>query len=242
MSDYHEDLFLISLDFDGVLGIGVEVKRKYATLWYNIDLTLEQTKQSSFDALMEEKNLSFKYMDFMDKLQEHIGEFEILPYCKETLKRLHEKGFRFIIITSRNEYHFSFAKKFVDEAFPGLIDSIHNTHLEPKDKFVRELKPRIHLDDDLHKLIEIQDEPVSLAYFRQPENAHKENTQDNVREIRSWPEFEGYVLYIHKLHEAICQQHNIDNTWHNLRIIHDHLVHLTEDDRESLLREFDESH
>ena len=239
MSDYHDDVFLISLDFDGVLGLGVEVKRKYAKLWYGLNLTLEQTKKSTFDAHVKKLGMHISYAEFMNKLQDNIMEYEILPYCKDVLKRLHDRGFRFIIVTSRTAYHYPFAKKFVEAHYGDLINSIHNTHEEPKDEFMRKLKPRIHLDDDLHKLIEIQDEPVSLAYFRQPENAHKPNSQTYVAEILSWPEFEDYALYIHRLHEAICWKHSIDNTWHNLRIIHDRLNNLDDEDRAALLLEFE---
>ena len=39
-----EEYFVVSFDFDGVLAHGCKVKIKYAKEWFNVDLSLDQTK------------------------------------------------------------------------------------------------------------------------------------------------------------------------------------------------------
>ena len=99
---------------------------------------------------------------------------------------------------------------------------IHNTRNEPKNKFVRKLKPHIHMDDGLKKLKELISEPISLLYYRQPENIH-ENLPigtNRIKEINHWDEFYDFCHKLKLLHEAICWKFDLVNDFrHNTQIV-----------------------
>jgi hypothetical protein len=213
-------IFIVSLDFDGVLAHGLNLKLKYAKEWFGVDLNLNQTKEKGFNELMIKLGKPFNYRSLMDKLNEdHIMEFESPFDCKKALDNLFNKNFRFVIITSRNNHDYPYAVAYVEKNFGKLIEYIHNTKNEPKDKFAKRIKPRIHVDDDLSKLIQLLDCPVELIYFRQPENNGIEipkNLKNRIWEVSSFSEIEAIAQYIKKIHSNICEKYNIENNWRNI--------------------------
>lgn len=215
---------IVSLDFDGVLAHGLKVKIKYSKQWFGMNLKLSQTKKEGFEALanhMEKKNIN--YRSLMDPLNEkHIMEYIVPDGCLCVLNKLHSEGFRFVIITSRNNHDYPYAKKFVKHKFGHLIKNIHNTKNQPKNQFVHRLKPRIHIDDGLKKLIELSNEPISLCYYRQPENIHKNLPlgTSRIHEIHNWKQFYEFCNNLKILHEAICWKYKIHNNYmHNTQIV-----------------------
>lgn len=226
---FKADYFIVSIDFDGVLAHGLNAKRKYAKKWFGVNLTLDQTKKEGFENLMKKlgRYPQINYRSLMDKLnEEHIMEYEVPPGCISALRRLHSQGFRFVIITSRNDHDYPYAKKFVRHHFGNLIKNIHNTRNEPKDTFVRKLRPRIHMDDDMRKLYEIRNEPVYPLWYRQPENSSQGQffsdviTGQAIREIHSWKDFVFACERLRNLQEEVCQKYGIENKWYNIEKIH----------------------
>lgn len=214
---------IISLDFDGVLAHGLRAKIKYAKEWFGMSLSLHQTKKQGFEELAKHLHKDINYRSLMDRLnEEHIMEYEIPHGCMDVLKKLYHEGFRFVIITSRNDHDYPYAVKFVKHKFGGLIKYIHNTRNKPKDEFVRKLMPRVHMDDDLKKLVELSKEPLSLFYYRQPENNHTNLPlgTHRIKEVRSWDEFYTYCHELRITHEAICWKYDLKNDFrHNTQIV-----------------------
>lgn len=207
---------IVSLDFDGVLAHGLDIKKKYAKEWFGMHLHLEQTKKDGFEKLVKEtRRKNINYRSLMDPLNEkHIMEYKIPHDCIKVLTQLHKEGFRFVIITSRNDHDYPYAKKFVSHHFGHIIKNIYNTRNKSKDEFVKKLKPRIHMDDGYKKLLEIQDNPIHCLFYRQPENFHV--SQNKFKEIQSWKEFYNECHRIKSLHEVICKKYNIENNYHNI--------------------------
>ena len=215
---------IISLDFDGVLAHGLRIKKKYSYEWFGMNLSLSQTKKEGFEALAHQLGKKdINYRSLMDPLNEkHIMEYEIPPGCIHILKKLHSEGFRFVIITSRNDHDYPYAKQFVKHKFGHLIKYIHNTRNKPKNEFVRKLHPRVHIDDGLKKLIELTNEPIGLCYYRQPENSHINLPlgTSRIKEINRWEEFYNFCHELKTMHEAICWKYELNNNYrHNTQIV-----------------------
>lgn len=228
MSLFHHDHYIanniiVSLDFDGVLAHGLNAKLKYAKKWFGMNLSLSQTKKPGFEALAKHLGKDINYRSLMDPLNEdHIMEYEVPHGCISALKKLHSEGFRFVIITSRNDHDYPYAVQFVKHKFGHLIKYVHNTREEPKNAFVRRLHPRIHIDDGLKKLKELVGEALSLLYYRQPENAH-ENLPlgtTRIKEVHNWGQFYDYCHELKVLHEAVCWKFELVNDYrHNTQIV-----------------------
>ncbi|MGM5480658.1 MAG: hypothetical protein ACQESC_04335 [Nanobdellota archaeon] len=242
MKAYKAKNIIVSLDFDGVLAHGIDVKKKYAKQWFGVDLELSQTKKKGFNKLMKEHHKAINYRDLMDPLNEkHIMEYKLKPNCKTILKQLYHKNFRYVIITSRNNHDYPYAKKFSNHHFKKFIKYIHNTRNEPKTEFVRKIKPRVHLDDDIRKLEELKEEPIHLAYFRQPENKHQNLDSEQkkfIQEINNWNEFKEYLLQIKELHEAICWKFKIKNTRKNTISIIKHAKRIDKHSKNNIISEY----
>ena len=238
--------FIISLDFDGVLALGVEVKLKYAKIWYGVKPSLAQTKSSGFNALM--KSIGKPEIDYIRDFRNHLVnahqmEFKVPPHSQQVLVELHRQGFRFVVITSRLDYEYVPALHFLKRNFGGIvkkvvnvkpggdkrtfhgriIETLFHTRDEPKDKYVKRVGARIHVDDDLFKLKALLNTPAEAVYFRQPENQGKNVpiTLRRVYEFRQWKEFYTYAKLIRDFHEAICWKNNLENNQKNLPKIAD---------------------
>jgi len=236
---------IISLDFDGVIGHGIEVKKKYAKEWFGVELELHQTKKEGFEDLM--KSLGKKetnYRSLMDRIaEEHTSEYKMLEGTRTVLKSLYRQGFRFDIITSRNNHDYPYAKQFVKEKLGYLIKNTHNTRNEPKDEFVKKIRPRIHMDDDITKLTELEMEATNKLYFRQPENKHinfSEFSNYNFKEINKWDEFHEYCIEMKEQHEAICWKYDIENKWNNTERILNKIESKTKKENKEIIKDYQE--
>lgn len=146
----------------------------------------------------------------------------------------------FVVITSRNDHDYPYAKLFIKHKFGHLIKYIHNTRNEPKSKFVQKIRPRIHLDDDLKKLLELSSEPITLCYYRQAENTHQNLPFGNsrIKEIRFWEEFYLECHKLKQLHEAVCWKYGLENDYrHNTQIVR-LLQHMHKHEKNVLLEEY----
>lgn len=235
-----QEYFIVSLDFDGVLAHGYKVKMKYAKEWFGVDLTLNQTKKKGFEELMKKLSKNLTYRNLMDPLNEqHIMEYDVPTECVTVLSNLYSQHCRFVIITSRNDHDYPYAVAFAKENFDGLIKYIHNTRNEPKGTFVKRLKPRVHVDDDISKLLELREYPVELLYFRQPENIGQEippGQKNRIIEVRSFGDVEVIIGQIKGLHAAICSKENIKNNWTNVGRIFSQMRTLTKHEKTALLK------
>jgi len=150
--------FIISLGFDGVLAHGLNLKRKYAKEWFEVDLELHQTKAPGFDALMKKLGKTHNYRSLMDPLNEqHIMEYEIPKDCISVLTKLHAEGFGFVVTTFRSAHDYPYAVRFVEAKFGGLIDATYNSSSPNKGEIMERVKPRIHVDDDLSNWCHLRD-------------------------------------------------------------------------------------
>jgi hypothetical protein len=241
--------FIISLDFDGVLAQSYHLKLKYIKEWFGIEPNDSQTKATGFNRLMKrlygagEIPKPYDYdEDFRKRLlEEHQMEFVIPPHCQEVLVKLFRQGFRFVIVTSRREYEYIPALRFVKKNYGGVIKKIHrfkqfeeptqketyfgniinrlyHVRGKPKDKAIKLLRARIHVDDGLSKLLQMLNTSAELAYFRQPENRGKNVSPMHRRifEFRDWREFYRYAIFVRDFHEAICWKHNLENIFTNV--------------------------
>jgi hypothetical protein len=236
-----EEYFIVSLDFDGVLAQGYKAKMKYAKDWFNVDLTLNQTKKEGFEALMKSLGRNVSYRDLMDPLNEqHIMEYEVPTGCIKTLSGLYAQNCRFVVISSRNDHDYPYAVQFIEEKFGGLIKYVHNTSNEPKGMFVKRLKPRLHVDDDIGKLLELLEYPVELVYFRQPENESQDVPlayKNRILQAESFGDVQILVERIKALHSAICKKENIVNNWTNIGRIFGVLHSLSKNEINELLKQ-----
>ncbi len=236
-----EPYFIVSFDFDGVLAYGLKAKLKYAKEWFGVDLALNQTKETGFDALMRKLGKEETYRSLMTPLnEEHIMEFEVPDNCENVLTELYNQNCRFVVITSRIDHDYPYALAFIKEKFGDLIQYVHNTRNESKGAFVSRLKPRIHVDDDLSKLLQLQEYPVELVYYRQPENEGVEigaNEKGRIWEARSFEEVQIIITRIRKLHEYVCKKENIQNNWTNISRIYGALHSLSAKDMRDFLGE-----
>lgn len=243
MPNYIAKNIIVSIDFDGVLALGVNAKIKYAKKWFGVDLSLEQTKKDGFNALMKKLGKPHNYRDLMDPLNErHIMDYEVPKDCIPALRSLYSKGFRFMIITSRIEHDYPPAVQFVAEKFPDLIKNIHNTRDEPKTEFVRRLKPRIHIDDDIKKLKQLEECPIELVYYRQPENISQElsaKDRQRIHEAKNWSDVSVLLEQIKKIHEAICWKNKLENKWSSLGQIWGIYRSLSKTELQALLKDYD---
>lgn len=238
---YIANNIIVSLDFDGVVGHGLEVKKKYAKEWFGVDLKLHQTKKEGFEDLMKSLGREeINYRSLMDKVaEEHTNEYKIIPGTKLALNSLYDQGFRFIIITSRNDHDYPYAKKFVEEEYGKLIKNIYNTKNKPKTEFAEKLKPRIHMDDDIVKLTELEMQPVEKLFYRQPENEHmnfSDYSNYEIKEIKNWSEFYLHCLNLKERDEAICWKYKIENKWNNIGLIHEIIA--KENNLDELVKEY----
>ena len=232
---------IVSLDFDSVLSHGINTKKKKKKKWFGMNLSLSQTKKKGFESLAKQMNKKINYRSLMDPLNEkHIMEYEVPPHCISTLKKLHKEGFRFVIITSRNNHDYPYAVTFVKHNFGNIIKFIHNTRNQPKNEFVRKVRPRIHIDDDLKKLQELIPEPISLAYYRQPENEHENVPKGHTRikEIHNWEEFYHFCHDIKLLHEAVCWKYDVVNNYRRNTHIFRLLNSISEQNKQKLIKEY----
>lgn len=209
--------FIVSLDFDGVLAHGLNVKRKYAKEWFDVDLSLDQTKEEGFNALMQRCGKDINYRSLMDPVNEkHIMEYEVASDCVPVLKTLHDAGCRFVVVSSRNDHDYSYALQYIKDKFDGLIRHTHNTRNTPKDCFLERLRPRLHVDDDLSKLIAVQHLPVELVYYRQPENYGQEVPEEyryRIWQAHSFEDLSCIVRQAVQMHNEMCKKFNIENKW-----------------------------
>lgn len=235
-----EEYFIVSLDFDGVLAQGYNVKMKYAKEWFGVDLSLDQTKKEGFEGLMKTLGKNITYRDLMDLLNEqHIMEYEIPAGCIKVLSELYAQNCRFVVISSRNDHDYPYAIKFIEERFGGLIKYIHNTRNDPKGGFVKRLKPRVHVDDDVSKLLELLEYPVELVYFRQPENAGQEipaAQKGRIWQAESFVDVQVIIERVKTLHAAICRKENIQNNWTSVGRIFGVLHSLSPSETNELLK------
>lgn len=166
-----EEYYRVSLDFDGVLAQGHELKIRYAYEWFGVRLGPHQTKKTGFERLMRELGRDITYRDLMDPLNErHIMEYSVPDGCVPVLSRMQDYC-RFFIITSRDGHDFYYAKLFAERHFCNLIEGFFNTDNAPKDSIIESVGIRAHVDDDLTKLASLPGS-VSPIFFRQPENFH----------------------------------------------------------------------
>jgi len=166
----------IGLDFDGFLACGYKVKIKYAEEWFGLELQPRQTKKREFERLARQRGLKITYRDLMDPLNEqHIREYEVPDCAVPVLSRLHDAGFRFPVVTSRNDHDFPYALQFLDAHYKGLIDTVINTRNQPKRQTLISLGAVAHVDDDVDKLLELPGLFLRILY-RQPENDHIPNS------------------------------------------------------------------
>ena len=182
--------FIVGLDFDGVLAHGLNVKKKYAKEWFGLELSLAETKAPGFNALMQEKGLPHNYRSLMDPVNErHILEYEMPPDCLPVLNALHRKNCRFVVISDRSDHDAIYARKFLEARCAGLIRYFHHTRYTPKDELISRLRVRLHVDDDISKLLPLTGLPAELAYYRQPENVGQEIPEalkSRILEVRSF--------------------------------------------------------
>jgi hypothetical protein len=229
------------LDFDGVLAHGLKAKIKYAKEWFGVDLSFDQTKEAGFNALMKRLGKNANYRSLMDPLNEqHLLEYEVPDDCIEALMRLYSQKCRFAVITSRNDHDYQYAVQFIQKKFGDLIQYIHNTRNEPKGLFAKRLKVRVHVDDDLSKLMELAELPIELIYYRQPENEGIDipaALSVRINEAFSFDEIEVIIARMQTLHKAICKKEKIDNNWTNAWQIYTVLHSLSEKEKKELLRQ-----
>lgn len=246
MSLFHHDHYvakniIVSLDFDGVLAHGLNAKLKYAKKWFGMNLSLSQTKKLGFEALAHHLGKDVNYRSLMDPLnEEHIMEYEVPSGCVSVLKKLHSEGFRFVIITSRNDHDYPYAVKFVKHKFGHLIKYVHNTRNQPKSEFVRHLHPRVHVDDDLRKLVDLSGESLSLFYYRQPENSHVNLPigTNRIKEVHNWGQFYDFCHELKVLHEAVCWKFDLVNDYrHNTQIVR-LLNHMSGHEKKQLVEDY----
>ena len=188
------EVFVTSLDFDGVLAHGLALKRKYAKEWFGVDLELEQTKAPGFDALMKKLGKPHNYRSLMDPINEqHIMEYEIPKDCIPVLEKLHSEGFRFVVSTYRSAHDYPYAVQFVEAKFGRLVDGIYNSSSPNKKETMEKVKPKIHVDDDLSKLVLLEGCSVERAYYRQPENKGQETNDKRILQVNSFEEIADVV-------------------------------------------------
>lgn len=147
---------------------------------------------------------------------DHILEFILAPYCKAAMENLFRQSFRFVVVTSRPGYLLSACKAFID-AHKLPISRVHNT--EYMDKWIcKKLRARAMLDDGLDKLAAIRDAPVRLFFLRQPWNTHQKIgfLYGKITEIGSWEDFYNHMIYMKKMHEAICFFNGWENNFLNV--------------------------
>jgi predicted kinase len=237
------DYLVVSLDFDGVIGLGSDVKKRYAEKWYGAELLDHQIKERAFDELLSAKGI--KYRDFMDRINEdHILEYKVAEGALEALELLHLQGFRFPIITSRNEHDVQYARHFVQERLKGIIlpSYVLNTAGKPKEELIMKIHPRAHIDDDLSKLRDISTAPIELFYFRQPENFHQQVQPDDpsrIIETHSFDDLYHQMMTLRKCHEAVCFINEVENRKENIPQIYKALQEVKNDGIEELLKHYD---
>ena len=66
--------------------------------------------------------------------------YEIPSDCVPVLSRLYAGNCRFVVVTSRNDHDFVYAKEFVRENFKGVIRYSHNTQNQSKADLVKRLR------------------------------------------------------------------------------------------------------
>lgn len=192
---------------------------------------------------MQKLGKQHTYRDLMDPLnEEHIMEYEVPGDCIPVLKKLYAMGFRFMIITSRNQHDYPYAVQFVAAKFLDLIEKIHNTRNEPKTKFVQRLKPRVHIDDDIKKLKQLEECPIELIYYRQPENVNQElsvGDKQRIHEAKNWSDVFILLEQIKRSHEAICWKNRWENKWYMIEKIWVARQSLSKPGLQELLKEYD---
>lgn len=190
--------FVTSLDFDGVLAHGLELKRKYAKEWFGVDLELDQTKAPGFNELMKKLGMPHNYRSLMDPInEEHIMEYEIPKDCIPVLEKLHSEGFRFVVTTYRSEHDYPYAMQFVEAKFGRLVDGVYNSKTAHKGEIMEKIKPKLHVDDDLSKLVLLEGYPLERVYYRQPENEGQETSDKRIVQVNSFEELADVVRRLH---------------------------------------------
>ncbi len=250
---YIADYFIIGIDFDGVLAQNYKAKIKYAKELFNLNLKLGQTKKEGFEKLISSLGKDLSYAEFTKAVVKRTLEYELPLNCKEVLFKLFKENFRFTVITSRTDEEYPYAEAFIKQNYGNLISNMHNVSfsdsknkkkigLREKFYFVKKLRPRIYIDDDLYKLKALENLPVELFYCRQPENLDKNlNIFDKrrINEFNDWVELYTKVIQIKRLHEAVCWKYKLKNTFSNLIEIFNQVHGLTNRQKENLLIDYD---
>ena len=204
---------VVTLDFDGCVNNFIEVKIKYAKLWHGIDVRPEQVNKEFYPLGPK------KYRELSDKLgEQHSFEFPLDPYVKEVLHDLTRHGFCFAIVTSRDKIEIGPCIKYCK--MHGLpIKYFHYTSQTPKDLICGRLHSRAMMDDGLSKLMQFENTPVELFYMQRSWNAHQYvplTHKGKIHEITDWRQFREYLIYMKRMHEAICYHQGWENNWVNL--------------------------
>ncbi|MBU0980899.1 MAG: hypothetical protein KJ709_08920 [Nanoarchaeota archaeon] len=233
--------FIVGLDFDGVLALGVDIKRKYAKKWYGIDLPLEATKEAGFDSFMRARGQPYTYHQLIGEIiARHMMEYKVPQGCQQTLNALSKRGVAYVTITSRRQSYYEPMVQFCHEHFPS-IRYFHNTKDQPKTDFAKRLRLRAYVDDGLSKLQELRDIPLELIYFRQEENRREDlgrKDKDRIHEAKSWKAIEDLIIDVMDLHEAICWDKGCPNNVYASEYIFQESHKMPRERRQKLLQRY----
>lgn len=200
---------IVGLDFDGTIAIGNWLRIWYAKKFFGIDIKENQTLGGTWPKEYS-KDLYRRMADDVDT--KYMMQHYLAPGCKSVLNFLHGQSFRFAVVTSRAPELKSAAVNYIRHH--GLpIKYVHATDHTPKEYLCERLRARAFLDDGLYRVAPLASTFVKPFFIRQPWNVHEPTppASSGIVTITSWAEFRKWLLYMKKMHEAIC----FFNRWEN---------------------------
>lgn len=207
---------VVVLDFDGCIAIGEHVKIKYARMYHKIDIGPKTCMTETYPLG------SVMYKQLMEKVMEHTDEYTLDPHCKDVLGRLVQKGFLFIIVSSRNEKALESCKAFVKKQHVPIL-ACYGTDDKSKKNLCTKLHARAIFDDCLKKLLDLQDSPLKLFFLEREWNTHErvsKEVQKKITPLSDWRSFELEMEKMKVQHEAICFYKQWINSPRKLSEIH----------------------
>jgi uncharacterized HAD superfamily protein len=179
----------IGIDFDGVIVDTAGLKTKLAKEAFGIELSLENASRANILKLGIDAKAYDKTFRRIIMLNES-HEIPLVESAKGTIDRIYEENpdDKVYVITSRSDFEVPYQRNIMKNK-QIKYHRIINTSDSPKNDVCLENKIRAYMDDDLHKLEEINNGYTELFLLTRPYNANIQIQNSNIERVKNWIEF-----------------------------------------------------
>jgi hypothetical protein len=186
----------IGIDFDGVIIDTANLKVKLARELFGIELDIKNASRSIILKMgIDAKTYDKTFRRIIITRESH--EIPLIEFAKETIDKIYAEhpDNRVYIITSRSDFEVPYQKNIMNNKqikYHNLI----NTSDQSKNRICLENKIRAYLDDDLHKLEQINNGYTKLFLLTRPYNMNDKSQNPDIERVNNWIEFHERIKYL----------------------------------------------